>query len=436
MKRLASSLYVQVLVGVVLGGLLGWLQPSWGVALRPLGDAFVALVKMLIGPIIFTTVVSGLAGMGDLKKVGKVGAKALIYFEVVTTFALIVGVVVANVIRPGEGFHAVPSASDAAAIAKYSSAAKDMGVVDYLLHIIPKTFFSAFADGDILQILLLALLFGFALGRLGDHARPVTTLIHDVARVFFGIVTIVTRVAPLAAAGAMAFTVGAYGIGKLAQLGLLLACVYLTCVVFVVVVLGLIAASAGFNVFRVIAYIREELMLVLGTSSSESGLPGLMTKLENAGCNRGVVGIVVPAGYSFNLDGTCIYLTLASIFLAQATDTPLGLGQQLGLIAVLLLTSKGAAGVTGSGFIVLAMTLESSHKIPVAAMALILGIDRFMSEARAITNFIGNAVATLVIAKWNGDFDASRGGAVLRKGWGRSPSGPDLVAAHGDNAPE
>jgi aerobic C4-dicarboxylate transport protein len=414
MKRLVSSLYVQVLIGVVVGGLIGWLQPAWGVALRPLGDGFVSLVKMLIGPIIFTTVVSGVAGMGDLKKVGRIGVRALLYFEVVTTFALIIGLVVANLIHPGAGFHAVPSAADAASVARYSAAAQHMSAVDYVLHIIPATFVGAFAEGDILQILLLSLLFGFALAAIGERASLVTNFIHEISRVFFGIVRIVTRVAPLAAGGAMAYTLGQYGVGKLAQLGLLLFCVYVTCAIFLFGVLGAIAALAGFNVLRVIAYIREELMLVLGTSSSESGLPGLMAKLEKAGCDRGVVGIVVPAGYSFNLDGTCIYLTLAAIFLAQATDTPLSLGEQLGLLAVLLLTSKGAAGVTGSGFIVLAATLSSNAKIPVAAMALILGVDRFMSEARAITNFIGNAVATLVIAKWNGDYDATQGGAVLR----------------------
>lgn len=408
-----NTLYIQVLIGILLGGLLGYVKPGWGVALKPLGDAFVSAVKMLIGPIIFSTVVVGLAGMGDLKKIGRVGGKALIYFEVVTTLALLIGLVVANVLRPGDGFHADPATLDAKNVQRYTSAAGKMGTVDFLLHIIPKTFVSAFAEGEILQVLFLAILFGLALGRLGEHGRPVLNLIHEVARVFFGIVTIVTKAAPIAAGGAMAFTIGEYGIGKLAQLGFLLACVYITCLVFIVVVLGGIARLAGFGLWKVIKYIREELLLVLGTSSSESALPGLMDKMEKIGCARPVVGIVVPSGYSFNLDGTCIYLTMAALFVAQATDTPLALGEQLGLLAVLLLTSKGAAGITGSGFIVLAATLAATGKIPVAGMALILGVDRFMSEARAITNFIGNTVATLVVAKWEGAFDATKAGEIL-----------------------
>ena len=408
-----NTLYLQVLVGIVLGGLLGYFVPGWGVKLKPLGDAFVSLVKMLITPIIFTTVVAGLAGMGDLKKIGRVGAKALIYFEIVTTLALIIGLVVGNVFTPGAGFHADPATLDARSLAKYTSAAGQMSTLDFFLHIIPKTFLSAFAEGEILQVLLLAILFGLALGRLGEHGRPVLNLIHEVARVFFGIVTIVTRLAPVAAGGAMAFTVGEYGVGKLAQLGYLMACVYLTCAVFIVVVLGAIARLAGFGLFKIIKYIREELLLVLGTSSSESALPGLMDKMEKIGCARPVVGIVVPSGYSFNLDGTCIYLTMAALFLAQATDLHLSLADQLGLVGVLLVTSKGAAGVTGSGFIVLAATLASTGKIPVAAMALILGVDRFMSEARAITNFIGNTVATLVIAKWDKSFDETKAGEIL-----------------------
>lgn len=408
-----NTLYLQVLVGIVLGGLLGYFAPGWGVKLKPLGDAFVSLVKMLITPIIFTTVVAGIAGMGDLKKIGRVGAKALIYFEIVTTLALIIGLVVGNVFTPGAGFHADPATLDARSLAKYTSAAGQMSTLDFFLHIIPKTFLSAFAEGEILQVLLLAILFGLALGRLGEHGRPVLNLIHEVARVFFGIVTIVTRLAPVAAGGAMAFTVGEYGVGKLAQLGYLMACVYLTCAVFIVVVLGAIARLAGFGLFKIIKYIREELLLVLGTSSSESALPGLMDKMEKIGCARPVVGIVVPSGYSFNLDGTCIYLTMAALFLAQATDLHLSLADQLGLVGVLLVTSKGAAGVTGSGFIVLAATLASTGKIPVAAMALILGVDRFMSEARAITNFIGNTVATLVIAKWDKSFDETKAGEIL-----------------------
>lgn len=411
-RSIFKLLYVQVLIGIILGGLLGYLQPAWGVQLRPLGDAFVNLVKMLIGPIIFTTVVVGLAGMGDLRKVGRVGLKAIIYFEVITTLALVIGLVVANVFTPGEGFHANPATLDTQGVARYAGAAKQMSTVDFLLHIIPKTFVSAFAEGEILQILLLALLFGMALGRLGDHGRPILNLLNDVARVFFGIVTIVTQFAPLAAAGAMAYTLGQFGIGSLARLGLLMACVYLTCALFILVVLGLVARLFGFRILRLIRYIREELLLVIGTSSSESALPGLMQKMELIGCSRPVVGIVVPSGYSFNLDGTSIYLTMAALFVAQATDVPLSLADQLGLLGVLLITSKGAAGVTGSGFITLAATLAATGKIPVAGMTLLLGVDRFMSEARAITNFIGNALATVVVAKWEGAFDDAKAGVI------------------------
>ena len=409
------TLYLQVLAGIVLGGAIGYAKPAWGVELKPLGDAFVALVKMLIGPIIFTTVVVGLAGMGDLKKVGRVGARAVIYFEIVSALALVIGLVVANVFTPGAGFHADPATLDTGAVARYTGAAKQMGTVEFLLNIIPETFVSAFAEGEILQVLLLAILFGLALGKLGEHGRPILNLMNEVARVFFGIVSMVTKLAPVAAGGAMAFTIGQYGLGKLAQLGYLLACVYLTCALFVVLVLGGIARVAGFSLWKILRYVREELLLVLGTSSSESGLPGLMEKMERAGCARPVVGIVVPSGYSFNLDGTCIYLTMAALFIAQATDTPMDLGAQIWLLAILTVTSNGAAGVTGSGFIVLAATLAATGKIPVAGMALILGVDRFMSEARAITNFIGNTVATLVVAKWDGAFDESKAGEILAR---------------------
>lgn len=408
-----DTLYLQVLAGILIGAILGYVKPEWGVELRPLGDAFIALVKMLIGPIIFTTVVVGIAGMGDLKKIGRVGVKAIVYFEVITTLALIIGLVVSNVFKPGAGFHADPSTLDASALARYTNAAGQMSTVEFLLHIIPKTFVSAFSEGEILQILFLSILFGLALGRLGEHGRPVLNLIHDLARVFFGIVAIVTRLAPIAAGGAIAFTVGEYGVGKLAQLGYLMGCVYITCGIFIVLVLGGVSRLTGFSLWKIIKYIREELLLVLGTSSSESALPGLMDKLERIGCSRPVVGIVVPSGYSFNLDGTCIYLTMAALFVAQATEVHLSLADQLGLLAVLLLTSKGAAGVTGSGFIVLAATLAATNKIPVAGMTLILGVDRFMSEARAITNFIGNTIATLVVAKWDDAFDASKAGAIL-----------------------
>ena len=408
-----NTLYLQVLLGIVLGGLIGYLKPEWGIALKPLGDGFVNLVKMIIGPIIFATVVVGLAGMRDLKKLGRVGLKSAVYFETVSFFALVIGLVVANVFTPGAGFHADPATLDAKAVERYTGAAKEMGTVEFLLNIIPRTFVSAFVDGELLQVLLLAILFGLALGRIGDHGRPVLNLLNEVARVFFGIVSMITRLAPLAAGGAMAFTIGQYGIGKLAQLGYLLACVYLTCALFIVLVLGGIVRWCGFSLWKIIRYLREEILLVLGTSSSESALPGLMDKLERVGCSRPVVGIVVPSGYSFNMDGTCIYLTMAALFIAQATDTPLTLLGQLWLLAILTLTSNGAAGVTGSGFIVLAATLAATGKIPVAGMALILGVDRFMSEARAITNFIGNAIATIVIAKWDNAFDETKAGEIL-----------------------
>jgi aerobic C4-dicarboxylate transport protein len=416
-KSSRNTLYLQVLAGIVLGGVLGYVKPAWGIELKPLGDAFVNLVKMLIAPIIFATVVVGLAGMGDLKKVGRVGGKALLYFEIVTTLALVIGLIVANLFAPGDGIHATKEVLDAGAksVEKYTVAAKSMSTVEFVMHIIPKTFVSAFAEGEILQVLLLAVLFGLALGRLGDHGRPILNLLNEIARVFFGIVSIVTRLAPLAAGGAMAYTIGQFGIDTLAKLGALLLCVYVTCIIFVFVILGGIARLAGFSIFKIIRYIREELLLVLGTSSSESGLPGLMEKMERVGCARPVVGIVVPAGYSFNLDGTCIYLTMSALFVAQATDTHLSLMQQLGLLGVLLLTSKGAAGVTGSGFITLAATLGTVGHIPIAGIALILGIDRFMSEARAITNFIGNSVATLVVSKWDNAFDETKAGEILAK---------------------
>jgi len=408
-----NTLYLQVLAAIVVGVMVGYLWPDFGASLKPLGDGFIKLVKMLIAPIIFATVVVGLAGMGDLKKVGRVGGRALLYFEIVSTLALIIGLVVANVFMPGAGVHANAASLDAKAVAGYTKAAQGQSTTDFLLHIIPNTFVGAFAEGEILQVLLLAVLFGIALGQIGEHGRPVLNLINEVARVIFGIVSMVTKLAPVAAFGAMAFTIGKYGLRSLVSLGALMACVYVTCALFIFVVLGLIARFNGFSVWKIIKYIREELLIVMGTSSSETALPGLMHKMETAGCARPVVGIVVPSGYSFNLDGTSIYLTMAALFVAQATDTPLTLWEQGKLLLVLMITSKGAAGVTGSGFITLAATLAATDKIPVAGMALILGVDRFMSEARAITNFIGNAVATLIVAKWDGSFDATKGGEVL-----------------------
>ena len=406
-------LYVQVLIAITLGVALGALNPALGEQLKPLGDVFIKLIKMLIGPIIFMTVVVGIAGMGDMKKLGRVGAKALLYFEVVSTLALVIGMVVVNVFKPGEGINADAASLDASAVAVYSKAAQHQSFADHVLHLIPNTFVSAFAEGEILQVLLISVLFGFGLSRLGEQARPVINLLHEVSRAFFGMVSIVTKIAPVAAFGAMAFTIGKYGLGSLLSLGKLMACVYLTCALFVCVVLGLIARLHGFSVFRLLAYIKEELLIVLGTSSSESVLPRMMQKMEDIGCSRSVVGIVLPAGDSFNLDGTSIYLTMAAIFVAQATNTPLTLTQELTILGVLLLTSKGAAGVTGSGFITLAATLASVSHIPVAGLALLIGVDRFMSEARALTNLCGNAVAMVVVAMWEKAFDRSKAGAIL-----------------------
>ena len=411
--RALRSLYVQVLIGVGLGILVGALWPSIGVAVKPFGDGFIKLIKMLIAPIIFTTVVAGIAGMGDLKRLGRVGVKAMIYFEVVTTIALIIGLIIANVFTPGAGMHVNAATLDAKSVATYVNQGASQTTVGFFLNIIPKTFVGAFADGEILQVLLLALLFGAALARLGEHGRPVINLINELARVIFGIVWVVTRLAPLGAFGAMGFTIGKYGIGSLRSLGELMLCVYATCAVFIIVVLGGIVRLAGFSPWRVLKYVRDEIFIAVGTSSSEAALPGLMEKMERIGCARPIVGVVVPAGYSFNLCGTCIYLTFAALFLAQATDTPMTLMQQIGLLLVMLITSKGAAGVTGSGFIVLAATLETTGHIPVASLAIIYGIDRFMSEIRTLTNFIGNTVGTLVVAKWDGALDMSKAGEIL-----------------------
>lgn len=405
MLRYLRHLYVQVLLAIVAGILLGHFQPEFGASLKPLGDAFIKLIKMLIAPIIFCTIVGGIGGMGDLKQVGRIGVRALAYFAAATTLALIIGLIVANVFQPGVGVHADVAALDASSLATYQKAASELGFVSYLLHLIPDSFVGAFVGGELLQVLLVALLFGFALASLGEKGRKVVASLHEIAKVFFVMVNHVAKVAPIAAFGAMAYTIGKFGLGSLRSLAELMACVYLTCAAFIFIVLGLVARAGGFSLWKIIKFIREELLIVVGTSSSEAALPGLMTKLERAGCKESVVGIVVPSGYSFNLDGTCIYLTMAALFIAQATDTPLTLAQQLGLLGILLITSKGAAGVTGSGFIVLAATLSATKTVPVAGMVLILGVDRFMSEARAITNFIGNAVATLVIAKWDGSYD-------------------------------
>ncbi len=376
--------------------------------MKPFGDAFIKMIKMLIAPIIFCTVVHGIAGMEDLKKVGRVGIKALIYFEVVTTLALIVGLLVVNILQPGAGMNIDVSAIDTKSIQVYTTKAGQQSTVEFFLNIIPATVVGAFAEGEILQVLFFAILFAFALFLLGERGKPVLNLIDIVSHALFGIVGIIMRVAPLGAFGAMAFTIGKYGVGSLVSLGHLMAAFYVTCLIFVFGVLGTIAWFTGFSIWKFIRYIKEELLIVLGTSSSESVLPRMIAKLENLGCKETVVGLVIPTGYSFNLDGTCIYLTMAAIFLAQATNTELTLWHQIGIIAVLLLTSKGAAGVTGSGFIVLAATLSSVGTIPVASIALILGVDRFMSEARALTNLVGNGVATIVVAKWEGALDEAR----------------------------
>jgi len=400
-----KMLYVQVLVAITIGILLGHFYPETGVALKPLGDGFVKLIKMVIAPIIFCTVVSGIAGMQDMKAVGKTGGYALLYFEIVSTIALIIGLIVVNVVQPGAGMHIDPSTLDASKIAAYAQAGEAQSTIGFLLNVIPATVVGAFANGDILQVLFFSVLFAFALQRMGDFGKPVLEFIDRIAHVMFGIINMIMKLAPIGALGAMAFTIGQYGVGSLVQLGQLMICFYITCVFFVLVVLGSIARAHGFSVLRLIRYIREELMIVLGTSSSESALPRMLTKMEKLGAKKSVVGLVIPTGYSFNLDGTSIYLTMAAVFIAQATDTPMDIGHQITLLLVLLVASKGAAGVTGSGFIVLAATLSAVGHLPVAGLALILGIDRFMSEARALTNLIGNGVATIVVAKWCKELD-------------------------------
>jgi aerobic C4-dicarboxylate transport protein len=406
--RLTRSLYLQVLVAVAIGVVIGHVRPDWGQALKPLGDGFIKLVKMLITPIIFSTVVVGIARMADLRKVGRVGWKAFVYFEALTTAALMIGIAAAVIIGPGRGINADPATLDARGLESFTAAGRQMGVVDFLLGIIPTTVVDAFAKGDMLQVLLIALLFGAALARMGEKSQALVTLVDSIGHACFGIVAIIMRLAPLGAAGAMAFTVGKYGVGSLLGLGKLMLTFYLTSLLFVLVVLGAVARWTGFNIVRFIGYLREEIFLVLGTSSSETALPGLMVKLETLGCSKSTVGLVIPMGYSFNLDGTSIYLTLATLFLSQALNIALSPTEVAGLLGVLLLTSKGAAAVTGGGFITLAATLSSTGRIPVAGLALLLGIDRFMSEARAITNLIGNAVAAVVIAKWEGELDHQR----------------------------
>ncbi|CCV08233.1 C4-dicarboxylic acid, orotate and citrate transporter [Mesorhizobium metallidurans STM 2683] len=406
-------LYVQVLAAIAAGVLLGHFYPETGEALKPLGDAFIKLVKMVIAPVIFLTVATGIAGVSDLHKVGRVAGKAMIYFLVFSTLALVVGLVVSNVVQPGAGMHINPATLDPTKVATFAEKAGDTTIVGFLMNIIPDTITGAFAKGDILQVLFFSVLFGVALAMVGDRGRPVVDFLQALTTPIFRLVAILMKAAPIGAFGAMAFTIGKYGIGSIANLAMLIGTFYLTALLFVLVVLGAVARYNGFSILALIRYIKEELLLVLGTSSSEAALPGLMAKMERAGCNRSVVGLVIPTGYSFNLDGTNIYMTLAALFIAQATDTPLTFGDQILLLAVAMLSSKGAAGITGAGFITLAATLSVVPTVPVAGMALILGVDRFMSECRALTNFIGNAVATVVVARWEGELDQTQFAAAM-----------------------
>ncbi len=422
-RPLYKSLYVQVLAGILAGVLLGVFRPAAAVAMRPFGDGFIKLVRMLIAPIIFATIVVGIARMGELKQVGRIGLRAFLYFEVLSTAALMIGLVVVNVVRPGAGLHVTASPADVQAVAGYGTTASQAGgTAAFLLNVIPTTVVDAFARGDILQVLLISTLVGVALLLLGDRTASLVTIIDQAGQALFVVVGIIMRAAPLGAFGAMAFTVGRYGVGTLLSLGKLMAAVYLTCFLFVVVVLGAVLRIVGLGLVRFVRYLADEILIVIGTSSSESALPRLMAKMEHLGCSKPVVGLVVPAGYSFNLDGTAIYMTMAAVFVAQASGVHLSAREQISVLAVLMLTSKGAAGVTGSGFITLAATLSAVPAIPSAGLALLVGVDRFMSEVRAVTNLIGNAVATVAIAKWDGALDLARARDVLAR-----HGGPDAV---------
>lgn len=406
-------LYFQVIVAIIAGIALGHFNPTLGEQLKPLGDAFIRLVKMIIAPVIFLTVATGIAGMNDMKKVGRVAGKAMIYFLTFSTLALIVGLIVANVVQPGAGMNIDPATLDGKAVATYAAKAHEQSITGFLMNIIPTTIVGAFAEGDILQVLFFSVLFGISLGIVGDRGKPVVDFMHALMYPIFKLVAILMKAAPIGAFGAMAFTIGKYGISSVTNLAMLIGTFYFTSLFFVIVVLGAVCRYNGFSIFALIRYIKEELLLVLGTSSSEAALPGLMSKMENAGCKRSVVGLVIPTGYSFNLDGTNIYMTLAALFIAQATGIELTWGQQILLLLVAMLSSKGAAGITGAGFITLAATLSVVPSVPVAGMALILGIDRFMSECRALTNFVGNAVATIVVARWEGELDEAQLAQVL-----------------------
>ncbi len=410
-----ATLYIQVLIAIALGVALGAVYPETAKSMKWLGDAFIGLIRMMIAPIIFCTIVHGIAAMGDLKKVGRVGLKALLYFEVVSTFALLIGVIVGEVVRPGAGFGADPKTLDPASVASYASAAAKDSTVAHILALIPSSFFNAFASGDLLQVLLISVLTGVVVAGLGERAPLVGQFVETAGQIFFRIIAIVVKLAPIGAFGAMAFTIGQYGLGSLGKLAGLVGTFYLTSVLFVVVVLGVIARLAGFSILRFIVFIKDELLIVLGTSSSETVLPQIMLKMEALGAPKSVVGLVVPTGYSFNLDGTNIYMTLATLFLAQAIGVDLSFGQYATIIAVAMLTSKGASGVTGAGFITLAATLAAipNNPVPVAAMTLVLGIDKFMSECRALTNLVGNGVACIVVSAWEGELDRSKLEAAL-----------------------
>jgi aerobic C4-dicarboxylate transport protein len=408
-----TILYVQVLIAIAIGIAVGYFYPDLGKQLKPLGDGFIALIKMMIAPVIFCTVVHGIASMGDLKKIGRVGVKTLFYFEVVSTLALAIGLLVGEIVQPGVGFNIDPATMDTKAVATYVTRAKEEGMVAHLLAIIPETFIGAFAKGDLLQVLLVSILTGFALSRLGEVGERITHAIENVAKVFFKMIGIIVRAAPIGAFGAMAFTIGAFGVGSLWKLVELIIVFYATSIIFVLLVLGTIAYFAGFSILKFIAYIKDELLIVVGTSSSETVLPQMIQKMQRLGASKSVVGLVIPTGYSFNLDGTNIYMTLATLFLAQATNTPLTISQELGILVIAMITSKGASGVTGAGFVTLAATLAIVPDIPIQSLAILLGIDKFMSECRALTNLVGNGVATVVISRWEGELDVTKLNQVM-----------------------
>ncbi|MGO6669281.1 dicarboxylate/amino acid:cation symporter [Rhizobium ruizarguesonis] len=428
-KPFYTHLYVQVLAAIAAGILLGHFYPEFGTQLKPLGDAFIKLVKMIIAPVIFLTVATGIAGMSDLQKVGRVAGKAMLYFLTFSTAALIIGMIVANVVQPGAGMNIDPASLDPAAVASYAAKAHEQSIVGFLTNIIPTTIVGAFADGDILQVLFFSVLFGIALAMVGEKSEPVVNFLNALTAPVFKLVAILMKAAPIGAFGAMAFTIGKYGVGSIANLAMLIGTFYVTSLLFVFIVLGAVARYNGFSIVALLRYIKEELLLVLGTSSSEAALPGLMNKMEKAGCKRSVVGLVIPTGYSFNLDGTNIYMTLAALFIAQATGIQLSWGDQILLLLVAMLSSKGAAGITGAGFITLAATLSVVPSVPVAGMALILGIDRFMSECRALTNLVGNAVATIVVARWENELDTAQLAAALGGQTGEGTSAAGLQPA-------